>query len=284
MKKRILIVGSKGMAGHVIFHYLRSLDKYHVADISRNNAHFISTYTIVDITEFNSLLHVLETEKPDIVINCIGILIQEAELYPDRAILINSYLPHYLARKGKELGFKLIHIGTDCVFSGKKGGYIETDIQDGTGSYAQSKALGEVVYGNNLTIRTSLIGPELKSNGVGLFHWFMHQSGTIKGYSKAIWTGVTTVELAHAIHKLIQEDMSGLIHLVNNEVVSKFELVNLFKDVFEKDQLNIEPYESYVVDKSLFNTKSNFIQLSYRNMIIEMKEWMKLNKNLYSNY
>lgn len=284
IKKRILVVGSKGMAGHVIFHYLRSLKEYHVTDVSRNNAYFISTYTIVDITEFTSLFHVLETEKPDIVINCIGVLIQDAETNPDRAILINSYLPHYLARKGRELGFKLIHIGTDCVFSGKKGHYIETDIQDGVGSYAQSKALGEVTYGNNLTLRTSLIGPELKSNGVGLFHWFMLQTGHIKGYTNAMWTGVTTIELAHAIHNIIQGEVTGLVHLVNNDVISKYDLVGLFKEVFGCSHISIDPYGSYVVDKSLINTKGTIVQLSYRNMIIEMREWMLQNKSLYPNY
>ncbi len=284
VKKKILILGSKGMAGHVIYHYLKTLNQYQISDVSRNNAHFISTYTIVDITEFNSLTHVLETEKPDFVINCIGVLIKEAETFPDRAILINSYLPHYLARKGKELGFRLIHIGTDCVFSGKKGNYVESDIQDGTGSYAQSKSLGEVYYGNNLTIRTSLIGPELKVNGVGLFHWFMHQSGHINGYKNAIWTGVTTIELAHAIHVVIQDEVTGLIHLVNNEVISKYDLVVLFKDVFDCDHISVDPFDTYVVNKSLINTKGAIIHSSYKTMIIEMREWMLQNKSLYPNY
>lgn len=284
VKKRILVIGSKGMAGHVIYHYLRSLKKYHVADISRNNAYFISTYTIVDITDFTALLHVLQTEKPDVVINCIGILIPEANANPDRAILINSYLSHYIARKGKELNFKLIHISTDCVFSGKKGGYIETDPHDGTGFYAQSKALGEVTYDNNLTLRTSLVGPELKSNGIGLFHWFMKQQGTINGYTKAIWTGVTTIEIAYAIEKAIDEEKTGLYHLVNNARISKYDLINMFRTVFEKDDIEIKPYDDYVVDKSLISSVNDFPIPSYKEMVTNMRRWMAENKNMYPEY
>ncbi len=284
IRKRILIIGSKGMAGHVVYRYLKGLKKYHVADISRNNAYFISTYTIVDITDFTALLYVLQTEKPDVVINCIGVLIQEAENNPDRAILINSYLSHFIARKGKELNFKLIHISTDCVFSGKKGGYIETDPLDGIGFYAHTKAMGEITYDNHLTLRTSLVGPELKSNGIGLFHWFIQQNGTVRGYTKAIWTGITTIELAHAIEHAIINNYSGLYHLVNNTRISKFELIHLFREVFEKDNVLIEPYDDYVVDKSLINSNDDFKINTYQQMVNDMRAWMYNNKDLYTGY
>src|SRR5690606_27782525 len=107
----------------------------------------------------------------------------------------------------------LIHISTDCVFSGKKGDYIETDQKDGSSVYAQSKSLGEITGDNILTIRTSIIGPELKNNGIGLFHWFMSQQGQIQGYSNVFWNGVTTLELAKVIHRLINKQMDGLIHI-----------------------------------------------------------------------
>jgi dTDP-4-dehydrorhamnose reductase len=284
MNKRILVIGSKGMAGHMIYQYLKTIREYHVADISRNNAYFLSTYTIVDIIDFTALQHVLQTEKPDVVINCIGILIQDAEKNPDRAILLNSYLPHFIARMGKELKFKLIHISTDCVFSGKKGNYAESDFHDGEGFYAQSKVLGEVTYGNHLTFRTSLVGPELKDNGIGLFHWFMQQKGVIQGYNKVIWTGITTLELAKAIHKAIQEDLVGLYHLVNNQKITKYQLLQLFKNEFERNDIDIKPKDNYVVDKSLIDTREILLLPGYAAMIHDMKFWMDKNNHMYNEY
>ncbi len=284
MKKKILIIGSKGMAGHVIYMHLKSLGFYYITDISRNNTFFISTYTIFDITEFNLLSHVLETEKPDIIINCIGMLIQASTQQRDKAILVNSYLPHFLARKAKKLGFKLIHISTDCVFSGNTGNYSEKDQQDGIGPYAQSKALGEVDYDSHLTIRTSLIGPELKPNGVGLFHWYMQQAGIIDGYVNAIWTGVTTIELAKKMPLIIEGDWQGIIHLTNNQKISKYALLNTFQKYFNRKEITIRPNENYTVDKSLINTKTPNIVNEYNEMIIEMHQWILDNKQYYENY
>lgn len=280
--KKIFIIGSKGMAGHVINFYLKENTNYKVLSVARDSQLFAPDYE-ADVTDFSTLARILETETPDFVINCIGLLNQEAENNPDKAILLNSYLPHFLAKKGEELNYKLIHISTDCVFNGNKGSYAEDSIKDGYGFYAQSKALGEVSYGNNVTIRTSIIGPEIKQNGIGLFHWFMNQIGNIKGYTEAYWTGVTTLELAKAITSLIEQDVEGLYHLVNSEKISKFNLLVLFKDVFHMQTITIEQNSVYKTDKSLTKTNYgfNYDVPDYGTMIAEMRDWIKEHSELY---
>ncbi|MCG3055850.1 sugar nucleotide-binding protein, partial [Escherichia coli] len=135
---------------------------------------------------------------------------------------------------------KLIHISTDCVFLGDKGNYTESDAPDGTSIYAQSKQLGEIISDKHLTVRTSIIGPELKTDGIGLFLWFMKQTGKIKGYKRALWNRVTTIELAKAIEVFIQQDVTGLYHLATEPKISKFDLLQLMKEVFQKDDVTIE--------------------------------------------
>ena len=285
MKKRVLIIGSKGMAGHVLYGFLKQHPAYDVFDIARDDSFFPSNYKI-DVMDTRALSAAIAACKPDVIVNCIGILNADAENNPDKAILLNSYLPHFLAKEVNAIGGKLIHISTDCVFNGKKGNYKEDDVKDGIGFYAQSKALGEVAYGQNLTIRTSIIGPELKTNGIGLLDWFLKQNGEIKGYTKAIWTGVTTLELAKAIDKFITANVAGLYHLVNNEPINKFDLLQLFKQVFTHTPVqNIVGFDGYSVDKSLMNTRHDFMYAvpAYTTMLTEIKELMQTNE-LYAHY
>jgi|688.fasta_scaffold246903_2 dTDP-4-dehydrorhamnose reductase len=283
--KRILIIGSKGMAGHVIYNYFKENTNFEISDIARDTNFHTPKYQL-DVSDFSRLTDAIDKEKPEVVINCIGILNQDAETNPDKAILFNSYLPHFLARLGDKNAFKLIHISTDCVFNGKIGGYTEMSIKDGIGFYAQTKALGEVTYGNNLTIRTSIIGPELKNNGIGLLHWFLMKKANIDGYTEAFWSGVTTLQLAKSISLIIeQNELCGLIHLTNNVKISKFELLNLFKTFFNKKVIVI-PNNNYKVDKSLLSTRSDVTSEvpSYTTMISELSKWMLDKKFLYTHY
>jgi len=280
---KILIVGSKGMAGHIIYNYFKENSNFTIVDIARGTAFHTPTYQL-DVTNFEALRHILIDEKPNFVINCIGVLNQYAENHPDNAILLNSYLPHFLAKNGNELNYKLIHISTDCVFSGKEGGYTEDSYKNGTGFYATTKALGEVAYGENITLRTSIIGPELKNNGIGLLDWFLNQKGDINGFSNAFWTGITTLELAKAILEAIHQDISGLHHLVNDKKVNKYELLNLFKKTFERSDINIISNSDYYVDKSLIRTNFdfNYQVADYEVMMQELKEWISNHPNLYN--
>lgn len=279
--KKILIIGIKGMAGHVIYNYFNKNTDYKVFGIARNiveNDQEIS----LDVSDTDKLREIITHHNFDAVINCIGILNKDAEDNPAKAIWFNSYFPHFLEEITKESQTQVIHISTDCVFNGKKGNYAENDFKDGDGFYAQSKALGEITNDKDLTIRTSIIGPELK-NGIGLFHWFMNQSGEINGYTSAYWSGVTTLELAKAIEYIVENPLQGLVHLTNGNPINKFDLVNLFKDIWNKDQTTILPYEGKNVDKSL--QKSELLKYevkSYKDMLIEQSEWMKEFSNLYN--
>ena len=145
--------------------------------------------------------------------------------------------------------------------------------------------MGEVNYGNHLTLRTSIIGPELKENGIGLFHWFMKQENKIRGYRQAYWTGITTIELSKAILAAISQDLVGLHHLVNGFKINKYELTALFRSVFDR-KIEIEPFDDYKVDKSLVRTDPTFKYTvpSYQTMIDEMKDWMDNHSSLYKNY
>lgn len=282
MIKKVLIIGSKGMAGHMIKEYLTQ-KRYDVYGTFREkeekNLEVNEFY--LDAFDKEKLEEILKKVKPDFVINCIGILNQFAENNPDIAIYVNGYFPHYLDRLSEKYGYKLIHITTDCVFSGKKGNYTEDDFRDADSYYGRSKAIGEVNNNRTLTFRTSIIGPDINKDGIGLFNWFMKQEGKIRGYSNVFWSGVTTLELAKAIESSFGQNISGLIHLVNNEKISKYDLLKLFSKYMNKD-IEIEKYEDYFSDKSLIRTKEDFRYKvpKYEKMIEELSEWIKINNRL----
>lgn len=280
LKKKILVLGSTGMLGHQVVNYLKDFDELIVNDISYRKKLREST-VIVDATSKLALEKAIVKLKPDFIINCIGILVK-GSLDEERAIYLNAYLPHQLKTIAEKINSKLIHISTDCVFSGLKGQYIETDPRDGQGVYSQTKILGEVIDNINLTLRTSIIGPELKNNGEGLFHWFMNQSGDIFGYSKSIWSGVTTIELAKTIKWAIDNHITGLYHVTNNSSISKYDLLQLFRKYTHKE-INIDPIDGKSVNKSLLDTRKviNYHIPSYEIMVKEMIENIKSNVSLY---
>jgi dTDP-4-dehydrorhamnose reductase len=239
-----------------------------------------------NVTDFDFVRSVMENGNYDAVINAIGILNQDAENNKDEAVLLNSYLPHFLVKITKNTKTKIIHMSTDCVFSGKKGSYLENSLRDGETFYDRSKALGEIDNEKDLTFRNSIIGPDISGNGIGLFNWFMKQSGTISGYTKAIWTGVTTLTLAKAMEKALEDNLTGLYNLVNNETINKCELLKLFNKYMKNNELIIEENDVLALDKSLVNTRKDFdFQVpSYEDMVREMKEWVVNHKELYSHY
>lgn len=286
MRNKVLILGANGMAGHVITTGLREDAFYFdVISVARNNS-IIKPDCLFDVTDFIELETLVKKIKPDVIINCIGILNRTAEENPHRAVLINSYLPHFLEFITKNSKTKVIHISTDCVFSGKDGNYTEDSFKDGIGYYAQTKALGEVVNSKDLTFRTSIIGPEINSNGIGLFHWFYQQYGEIKGYTNAYWTGITTIELLNALKSAIKDDnIVGLYHLVNDKKISKYNLLEMMNTEFKK-RLILIPDDKYKIDKSLVDTRKDFsYQIKYYDeMIKEMKLWINNHKDIYRNY
>lgn len=283
-KKKVLLLGATGMAGHVAYHYLKETNKYEIINVVFRNK-LTAESIVLDVTDKYATEELIKSVKPDIIVNCIGILIKGSQQHPDNAIYINAYFPHLLERLSNEIDTKLIHISTDCVFSGKKGNYSEYDFKDADDIYGRSKALGEVINEKDLTLRTSIIGPELKQDGEGLFHWFMHQEGKVNGFIDAIWGGVTTIELAKAIDMAIEQNFTGIVHLSNGKGINKYDLLNLFRNIWNRSGIDINPFEGHVVDKSLqASTFYNLNVPSYRKMLDEMKNWMDKYRDMYQNF
>jgi dTDP-4-dehydrorhamnose reductase len=284
-KKKILLFGSAGMAGHVMLDVLRQDDGYEVINVSRSDADTEKSVSL-DITNRDKLEELILSVAPDFIINCIGVLIKGANNNNANAIYVNAFFPHELKRLADKVDAKLIHISTDCVFSGAKGNYTESDYRDGKDVYAQTKILGEIIDNKHVTIRTSIIGPELKSQGEGLFHWFMLQKGEINGFTNAFWSGVTTYELSKAVKYILKEGQTGLIQLTSKEKISKYDLLQLFKKIWNKKEVSILPVASKEVDKSLINTREDFAYLvpAYEDMLQDQLRLMQENKNLYRHY
>ena len=222
----------------------------------------------------------------DVIINCIGLLNNDADSNPSKAIYLNSYLPHLIVSTLKNTKTKLIQMSTDCVFMGNSGPYYENSLKDGKSFYDRTKALGEVDDSKNLTFRNSIIGPDINPSGIGLFNWFMLQKGKINGFTGAIWTGVTTLTLAKAMEQAIKEDLCGLYNLVNNEAISKYDLLCTFNKHFRSDKIIIDKNTSFKLDKTLKNTRIDFSFKipSYNQMIFEMKEWVDAHHEMYPHY
>lgn len=279
-----LILGACGMAGHLIAKYL-SEQKETVTGFARQKSSVCDTI-IGDAFNNYLLENLIKTGNFDIAVNCIGVLNKAVDANLANGIYLNSYLPHKLAIYCQKYNTKLIHISTDCVFSGKRGHYTENEVPDETSYYGRTKALGEVIYNNHLTIRTSIIGPELKENGIGLFHWFMNQNEKVDGYTKVLWSGVTTLELAKAVFFGAKNNLSGLWHLSNNESIAKYDLLRLFNKYFKADKLKIEPCDVPISDKSIIFTRKDFAYNTpnYEEMIADMAMWIKNHKELYKQY
>ncbi|PYG85779.1 dTDP-4-dehydrorhamnose reductase [Ruminiclostridium sufflavum DSM 19573] len=284
-RNKILVMGSAGMAGHVMTSYLEEIGAYDVFNLAHKKK-LNEKSILLDVTDFAVLEQFLDKTGFDVIINCIGLLNQYAAACIDRAILINSYLPHFLESKYRNTQTKIIHLSTDCVFSGKTGSYTEKSFKDGDTYYDRTKALGEIGEGRNLTFRTSIIGPDINYDGIGLFNWFMKAKGEINGYVNAIWTGVTTIELAKAVEKAVLKDISGLYHLVSDKSINKYELLSLFKNIFNKKDVHINKYNNELLDKSLINTRRDFDYkvLGYNAMISEMREWILKHSSFYPHY
>ena len=282
---KVLVLGASGMAGHVITTYLEESSVFEVYSISRSFELNDKT-SIIDVSNLSEFNAYLESMDFDVIINCIGILNWYAELNKDKAVLLNGHLPHFLEYKYQDSFTKIIHLSTDCVFSGNSGNYTENSFKDGDSFYDRTKAIGEIRNDKDLTFRMSIVGPDMNYTGIGLFNWFMNSEGTIDGYSNAIWTGVTTIQLAKAIRYAIFTNLTGLYHLVPKSKINKYELLILFRSIFDKKDLVINKNETVKIDKSLINTRTDFDYPipSYEEMVTEMKNWIEAHKDFYPHY
>lgn len=281
---KVLVLGAAGMAGHTIALYFKE-QGHDVTAFSRKPFSFCS-WIQGNAFDTGYLRAVIADGDYDAVINCIGLLNQFAESAPEKAVYINSYLPHLIVTWLEDKRTRFIQMSTDCVFAGNTGPYSENSFPDGRSYYDRTKALGEVNDKKNLTFRNSIVGPDINEDGIGLFHWFMKQSGCINGFTKAVWTGVTTLTLAKAMEQALIQNLTGLYNLVNNRSITKYDLLCLFNKYFRNDDLTINPSESLVLDKTLIccRTDFDFVVPTYEQMVIEMKEWVDSHKELYPLY
>lgn len=281
----ILVLGSTGMAGHVITTYFIEQNIHNITNLAHRKKLNKDT-VIFDVTNLAKFDNYLNERHFDIIINCIGVLNQNADEEKAVAVLLNSYLPHFLENKYKNSNTKIIHLSTDCVFSGNLGQYREDSFKDGNTFYDRTKAIGEIYSGRNLTFRTSIIGPDHNLDGIGLFNWFMNSKRQVDGYSKVIWTGITTIELARCIDKAIEKDLTGLYHLVPKESIDKYTLLSLFKETFNRHDIIINKSEKKSLDKSLINTRTDFDYNipTYNEMIKDMKLWINKHQYFYKHY
>lgn len=283
---KILVIGASGMAGHMVHLYFH--EKGHsVYGIASNPNNKIPNILTIDLFDLKKVKELLESVEFDVIVNCAGLLNQVAESNPAKAIYINSFIPHWFANELIHTKTKFIHLSTDCVFSGNSGNYKENDFKDGDTVYDRSKGLGEVVNSKDLTLRQSIIGPEIRNVSIGLLDWFLNQKGEIKGYKNAIWNGITTLELAKGIEAALDFNISELYHLVSPEPISKNDLLNLFKKTFHKNDVTITPFDNKpITNKTLLDTRKNFPYKikNYEEMLIDLYEWMKNHKEIYGKY
>ncbi|PYS46229.1 MAG: NAD(P)-dependent oxidoreductase [Acidobacteria bacterium] len=259
MAKRVLILGGGGMLGHKLAQVLaegfdvyatvrqtsQAYVRHELFDPSRLLSH-------VSAQDTDSILRAIERARPEVIVNCVGIVKQDAAAKdPLTSISINALFPHKLAGICRAASIRLVHLSTDCVFSGRKGNYDENDVSDAEDLYGRTKFLGEVSGELCLTLRTSMIGRELQG-AHGLVEWFLSQEGkTVRGFRRAVFSGFTTLELARIVAKVIDERpaMHGVWH-VAAEPINKFDLLSLIKEVYGL-KVKIEPDESFVCDRSL---------------------------------
>lgn len=275
-------MGCNGMAGHMISLYLKE-QGYEVTGFARKESDLVDTI-VADAEDKSAVEKAVFSKDYDYVINCIGILNQYAEADKSRAVYLNAFFPHYLADITRESTTKIVHLSTDCVFSGRKGSYKEDDLRDGNTFYDRSKALGELEDNKNITIRTSIVGPDRNEQGIGLLNWFMKQNSNVKGYTRAFWTGQTTLQLAKTIEMISLDEISGLCNIIPEISISKFELLKLFNKHLRSNLLEIEADNTIEIDKSLIQTNTHIYVPSYEEMVQELCVWIKSHKYLYPAY
>jgi len=261
---KVLILGATGMLGHALLVHLAARKDLDVCATCRDigdlkdvlPGHIAKRLRpAVNVDNFDTIIQAFAEIKPEVVINCIGLIKQlPIANQPLAAITVNAQWPHRLALLCEAAQIRLVHISTDCVFDGKKGGYTEEDPANATDLYGRTKFLGELSYSHCVTLRTSIIGHELKG-GHGLIEWFLRQKNTIRGYTKAIFTGLPTIELAQIISDKVipNPDLNGLYH-VSSEPISKYALLRLVAQRYGK-QIAIEPDDSVTIDRSLNSSR-----------------------------
>lgn len=282
---RFLVLGASGMAGHTISIYLRERG-HRVVGFSRGGVPFLEEQVVGDARDEALVAESVGEGDFDVVVNCVGVLNQYAERDPEGAAYLNGRLPHVLAEICEGTRTRVFHMSTDCVFAGNTGPYSEDSVPDGKTVYDRTKAAGELDDGRNLTLRCSIVGPDRNPAGIGLLNWFMAQEGPVKGYTGAIWTGLTTLELAKAMERAALEGASGLVNMVPPLSISKFDLLRLFNENLRGGSVEIVPDGSVQLDKTLVraNFDCSFRPRGYAEQVADMARWIRGHAGLYPHY
>lgn len=282
---KILVMGASGMLGNAMLRVMAESGEHEVIGTARSSSLFrylpaglaASFWTDVNVEDVDALTNVIGQVRPDVVINCIGLVKQLAQAEDPLCVLpINAILPHRLARLCGLLGARLVHVSTDCVFNGRRGNYLESDPADAEDLYGRSKLLGEVDYPNAITLRTSIIGHELAS-AHGLIGWFLSQQQPVKGYRQAVFSGMPTVELSRVVRDMVlpRPELRGLYH-VAAEPINKYELLQLVANAYGKE-IAIEPDDRLVIDRSLnadlFRRATGYVSPPWPELVARMRDF-----------
>lgn len=263
MTEKILVLGASGMLGNAVFRYFATNTQHQTVGIVRSerSARLLPEElqdriaVAGEVEDLDQLIQMFARHRPSIVINCVGLVKQLGNAEdPTAAIPINSLLPHRLANLCELAGARLVHLSTDCVFSGAKGMYVEADLPDAKDVYGRTKLLGEVNYPHAITLRTSIIGHEL-ADARSLVGWFLGQKGPVRGFSRAIFSGLPTVEIARVVNEYVISDpsLSGLFHL-SAEPIDKLSLLRMVAEIYGKD-IQIDDDPGFVIDRSLDSSR-----------------------------
>jgi len=282
---KVLILGGAGMLGHKMYQTLaeqpfntyatvrQTVEESPAAAIgSSSDGHFIGG---VDVSDFGAIDGLLDEVRPDVLVNCVGVIKQRDAAHDSiESITINSLLPHLLADKCGQIGARVIHFSTDCIFDGEKGAYEESDPSDAKDLYGRTKYLGEISSPGSLTLRSSIIGRELYNNA-SLVEWFLSQDGkNVKGFAKALYAGLTTIRMSALVKDLILDhpDLNG-IYQVSGPWISKYDLLGLIRDAFDLD-IEIERDEDVDIDRTLvgnrFSADTGFVAPTWQEMVTEL--------------
>jgi len=290
---RVLVLGASGMIGSTTFRVLSERHDWVVYGSVRSETakQFFPAQLAerllanVDVANYDALVGVFARIRPEVVINCVGATKHKTDGNdPLMAVPLNTLLPHRLARLCDAVNARLVHVSTDCVFSGKQGHYTEQDLPDTDDVYGRSKALGEVDYPNAITLRTSTIGHELQSS-YGLLDWFLSQQGSCKGFKRAIFSGLSSMEFARVIRDIVipQPSLHGLYH-VAGPAIAKYDLLKLIAEVYGKS-IEIIPENEFVIDRSLnadrFHAATGYQSPEWLELIESMRAYQSLIKDKY---
>lgn len=281
-KRRVLVLGSTGMLGHVVYLYLKKRSHIVYAISNENVPGLVDE--VIDAKDYYLIFNFILDNKIDCVINCSGLLNQACENNVSLAFYLNSIFPHLLGEFCSSNNVYFIQMGTDYVFSGNKDFYVESDIPDciPNNMYSLTKSYGELSCLNKcLTIRTSIIGPDYSSSNKGLFNWVITAKGDITGFSNVFWNGVTTLEFAKQIEKLLENEVYGIVHMTaSNNILSKYDLVKLILSIKSAPNTLLKNNER-VFKINLMDSKKTFNLPSLESMMQELVEWIRSNRILY---